>query len=206
MSSLRQRSTIKASGPSPKSFSETTPPSTSPSGWCHRLKQFGSLVGIGLLLNLMASFIITESFTWGYQNRYTNWHNWVPRTKLVLSDQELAQYDGSDPSLPIYLAINGRVYDVSASPHYYGPYGAYGVFSGKDAARAWGTNCLQTPSHLTYDVRDLSEDQLAAIKGWQDFYDNHHTYYYVGEVVHEPIDPNTPIPEDCRNGVPKPGN
>jgi hypothetical protein len=29
------------------------------------------------------------------------------------------------------------------------------------------------------------------------FYDNHHKYYKVGIVKNPPIDPNSPIPEDC---------
>ncbi|KAJ1928096.1 hypothetical protein IWQ60_002356 [Tieghemiomyces parasiticus] len=126
------------------------------------------------------------------------------RKEIVLNGTELARYDGSDPSLPIYIAINGRVYDVSESDHYYGPGGSYHFFAGKDAARAWGTNCLGFPAHYTHDLRGLTETQLQGVEGWQSFYDDHHTYYYVGRVLHEPIDPESDIPPDCKGAIPKP--
>ena len=57
-------------------------------------------------------------------------------------------YDGSDPTKPIYLALNGTIYDVSANPGTYGPGGSYHFFAGRDAARAFLTGCFmedQTP-------------------------------------------------------------
>ncbi len=32
------------------------------------------------------------------------------------TDEELREFDGSDPSKPIYFAYNGKVYDASESP------------------------------------------------------------------------------------------
>ena len=67
---------------------------------------------------------------------------------VSLTDTELAKYDGSDPNLPIYIALNGSIFDVSAAPQTYGPGGSYHVFAGKDAARAFLTGCFvddQTP-------------------------------------------------------------
>ncbi|PNH00377.1 putative steroid-binding protein 3, partial [Tetrabaena socialis] len=34
--------------------------------------------------------------------------------------EELLAYDGSDPSKPVYIAVRGDVYDVSASREFYG--------------------------------------------------------------------------------------
>ena len=61
---------------------------------------------------------------------------------MHLTDAELLQYDGSDSSKPIYLALNGTIYDVSASPRTYGPGGSYHFFAGRDAARAFLTGCF----------------------------------------------------------------
>lgn len=38
----------------------------------------------------------------------------------TFTETELLMYDGSNPSLPIYLAIDESVYDVSANPRMYG--------------------------------------------------------------------------------------
>ena len=114
---------------------------------------------------------------------------------MVLTEQELSKFDGSDPSLPIYIAINGKVYDVSAGSSYYGPGGSYHFFSGKDAARAYITGCFQT--HLTHDLRGLTDSQIESLKSWTDFYEKSSKYFYVGKVLHDPIDPESPIPKDC---------
>lgn len=64
------------------------------------------------------------------------------RPQVSLTDIELLQYDGSDPTKPIYLALNGTIYDVSSSPQTYGPGGSYHFFAGRDAARAFLTGCF----------------------------------------------------------------
>jgi predicted heme/steroid binding protein len=51
---------------------------------------------------------------------------------------ELAKYDGQDPSRPIYVAIKGRVFDVSAKKEMYGKGAGYNVFAGKDASKGLG--------------------------------------------------------------------
>ena len=38
---------------------------------------------------------------------------------VLLTDEQLKGYDGSDASKPIYLALNGTIYDVSAGRHLY---------------------------------------------------------------------------------------
>ena len=55
---------------------------------------------------------------------------------------QLASYNGANPHLPIYLALNGTIYAVSASPQTYGPGGSYHFFAGRDAARAFLTGCF----------------------------------------------------------------
>jgi predicted heme/steroid binding protein len=64
------------------------------------------------------------------------------RGEVLLTDTELAAYDGTDPTKPIYLALNGTIYDVSSSPATYGPGGSYSFFAGRDAARAFLTGCF----------------------------------------------------------------
>lgn len=49
----------------------------------------------------------------------------------IFTAKELAQYDGSAKSKGLYLAILGRVYDVSKGQKHYGPGGGYHFFAGK---------------------------------------------------------------------------
>jgi predicted heme/steroid binding protein len=74
---------------------------------------------------------------------------------IYLSDADLAIYDGTDPKRPIYVGLNGSIYDVSASPHTYGPGGSYHFFAGRDAARAFLTGCFA--ADLTPDLRGVEE-------------------------------------------------
>lgn len=48
---------------------------------------------------------------------------------------ELSKHDGSDPSLPIYVAIKGDIFDVSKNTASYGKGAGYNVFAGKDASK-----------------------------------------------------------------------
>ncbi|KAJ3300739.1 hypothetical protein HK104_006037 [Borealophlyctis nickersoniae] len=139
------------------------------------------------------SYIVTETFTFGYP--VPNWRKYLPVKERIFTDAELAQYDGSDPNKPVYLAINGKVYDVTAGRKHYGKGGSYSTFSGRDAARAYITGCFQT--HLTHDLRGITEEQMKSLNHWTDFYEKNNQYFYVGRVIHDPIDPASPIPEDC---------
>ncbi|KAF9695573.1 hypothetical protein EKO04_006367 [Ascochyta lentis] len=98
------------------------------------------------LLSAGLSYLSTSgtSMTWGYNAKWTRMREWKGLFKgpVQLTDAELLQYDGSDPTKPIYLALNGTIYDVSSSPHTYGPGGSYHFFAGRDAARAFLTGCF----------------------------------------------------------------
>ncbi|KAI8147261.1 cytochrome b5-like heme/steroid binding domain-containing protein [Fennellomyces sp. T-0311] len=154
-----------------------------------------------VILFFGASYLITESWTWGYRGKWTNINTYIPRKELVFTEEQLLRYDGSNPNLPIYLAVDGDVYDVTKGAGWYGYGGSYHHFAGRDAARAYVTGCFQ--DHLTHDLRGLSEAQLKGIDGWKKFYENHHTYYKIGRVEHAAIDPSTPIPPPCKKSTPQ---
>ncbi|KAI0163289.1 hypothetical protein BJ166DRAFT_291033 [Pestalotiopsis sp. NC0098] len=80
------------------------------------------------------------------------------KTPLQLTLAELSAHDGTDPEKPIYLAINGTVYDVSANRRTYGPGGSYHVFAGVDAARGFVTGCFA--DDRTADLRGIEEMHL----------------------------------------------
>lgn len=62
---------------------------------------------------------------------------------VLLDDAQLQAYDGSDPSKPIYVALDGIIYDVTPGARFYGPGGSYHVLAGKDAARSYVTGCFE---------------------------------------------------------------
>lgn len=74
---------------------------------------------------------------------------------LRLTEEELKAYDGTDTEKPIYLGINGLIFDVSASPAFYGPGGHYHHFVGQDATRAWVTECWDEPEQFTWRMDDV---------------------------------------------------
>ncbi len=52
----------------------------------------------------------------------------------TFTEKELAPFDGTDPNLPIYLGLNGQVYDVSAGRDYYKVGGPYHFLAGRDSS------------------------------------------------------------------------
>ncbi|GAA5851395.1 hypothetical protein JCM8547_004231 [Rhodosporidiobolus lusitaniae] len=164
---------------------------------------------LALLTSAALSRALTQSWTFGYEGKWVQpkkiYTTLFPPQPLLLSESELALHDGSNPSqYPLYVAIDGDVYDLSdGGMRMYGPGGAYSVFAGRDAARAYVTGCFQT--HLTHDLRGFTEKDMATLNNWKRFYSSHAKYHKVGTVVHPPIDPNSPIPEPCNQGKDQPG-
>ena len=130
---------------------------------------------------------------------------------MNLTPAQLSTYDGSNPDLPIYLAINGTIFDVSAGRKTYGPGGSYGVFAGRDATRAFVTGCFledttddMRGAELIYIPVDDNEEVISSaerktraererrearkkvqqeVQKWVDFYRNSKKYFEVGKVV-----------------------
>ncbi|KXT18480.1 hypothetical protein AC579_2260 [Pseudocercospora musae] len=116
----------------------------------------GIRIVAGLLaLNCLLSYFITgNSFLWGYNPWWSRPNALAAklRSPIILTEAQLLAYDGSDESLPIYLAVNGTVYDVTGGSgrRIYGPGGPYHVFAGHDAARAYITGCFKDDSVADY--------------------------------------------------------
>lgn len=138
----------------------------------------------------------------------TSYHQLGP---VNLAPSELSRYNGEDESLPIYLAVNGSIFDVSANPGVYGPGGGYHFFAGRDATRAFVTGCFKedlTPDLIGVEemflpIEDVDENltsgarkvrreremRLARAKieqtvaRWEGFFRNSKKYFQVGKVV-----------------------
>ncbi|KAI4376209.1 hypothetical protein MLD38_013996 [Melastoma candidum] len=85
---------------------------------------------------------------------------------MELTAQELYQYNGTDTSKPIYVAIKGRVFDVTAGKSFYGPGGAYSMFAGKDASRALA-KMSKSEDDVSPDLDGLSEKEMGVLEDWE---------------------------------------
>ncbi|KAI0069157.1 cytochrome b5, partial [Artomyces pyxidatus] len=148
-----------------------------------------------LLFILLSGKLISGDFLWGYDGKWSHLKTYWPSEQRLYSDRGLLQFDGSDPEKPLYLAIDGDVYDVSSNRRVYGPGGSYHLMAGIDAARAFGTGCFK--DHRTHDLRGLTDEELRGVAHWKKFFKDHKSYPHVGRVSHETIDPASPIPVHC---------
>eukprot|EP00899_Mesostigma_viride_P013051 jgi/Mesvir1/21747/Mv04154-RA.1 len=80
---------------------------------------------------------------------------------------------------PLYLAILGEVFDVTAGEQHYGQGMAYAHFCGRDSSRAFVTGQFDEEG-LTDDLEGLSPQQVKSVVEWRDFYRK--TYKPVGKV------------------------
>ncbi|WVQ82847.1 hypothetical protein IAT38_004982 [Cryptococcus sp. DSM 104549] len=163
-----------------------------------------SLLPIFIFLPLLSSFL-TQTYTFNlspyflpHLRRFWDEAPLNPwREEMIeFTPVQLAMYDGADDR-PVYLAIGGVVYDVSANRRVYGKGGSYNMMTGRDASRAFTTGCFET--HLTHDIRGLSDAELASFKHWTSFFADSDKYRKVGTVILPPIDPLSPLPPPCRD-------
>ncbi|MCJ1367252.1 hypothetical protein MMC16_006384 [Acarospora aff. strigata] len=95
-----------------------------------------------------------------------------------ISVQHLSKCDGTDPNLPVYVAIKGKVFDVSGNAAY-APKGQYHVFAGKDASRALASSSLK-PEDCRAEWQDLSDKEKMVLNEWFTFFSKR--YNIVGVV------------------------
>ncbi|KAJ5683300.1 hypothetical protein N7462_006465 [Penicillium macrosclerotiorum] len=106
----------------------------------------------------------------------------------------LIEFNGENDR-PVFLAVRGRVFDVSPGRNFYGPGGPYENFAGRDASRGLAhqsfdeemlTKDLSAPLD---DLKDLDADQLENLQSWEERFSE--KYLVVGKLVAEG-DPEAP--------------
>ncbi|QMW28021.1 hypothetical protein G4B84_003310 [Aspergillus flavus NRRL3357] len=106
----------------------------------------------------------------------------------------LLEFNGVDGK-PVYLAVRGRVFDVSPGRNFYGPGGPYENFAGRDASRGLAcqsfdeemlTKDLKAPLD---DLKDLDAEALENLQSWEERFLE--KYLVVGKLVAEG-DPEAP--------------
>lgn len=148
-----------------------------------------------IVVVLLCGQFFNGDLLYGYRGKWTNWRTYFPPRQHIFTPEELAKYDGTNPNLPLLLAVRGDVFDVSSGRDFYGPGSGYAIFAGKDASRAYVTGCFRT--HLTHDIRGFTPEQMQILNSWHAFYSNHPSYSKVGSVLNPPLDDKIPVPEPC---------
>ncbi|XAO27129.1 hypothetical protein I312_105971 [Cryptococcus bacillisporus CA1280] len=71
---------------------------------------------------------------------------------------------------PIYVAIKGKVFDVSSRGEMYAPGKGYNVFAGKDGSKGLGMSSLD-PKDAVADYSSLNEGQMNTLNQWESFFE-----------------------------------
>lgn len=89
--------------------------------------------------------------------------------------------------MPVYLAVRGRIFDVSSGRNFYGPGGPYANFAGRDASRGLAFGSFDEDM-LTKDLEgpldpldDFEADHWDSLKGWEERFSE--KYLVVGKLV-----------------------
>ncbi|CAI6096991.1 hypothetical protein V2G26_016030 [Clonostachys chloroleuca] len=142
---------------------------TSSNKWLDALRGLTFL----LLASCALSYMISSgnSFMWGKRPHYLTVDYWKAQLKgpIYLTPEELAAFDGQDPEKPLYIALNGTIFDVSNGRRIYGPGGSYNWFAGVDAARAFVTGCFaedRTPDMRGVELMYLPLDDPEVDSHW----------------------------------------
>lgn len=97
---------------------------------------------------------------------------------MVFTPTDLSSANGED-SEEIYVAVQGKVYDVGERGDLYGPGGNYHIFAGKDCTRAFALMSTNGEDCNRRDVDDLNASHCATLKQWIKMFNE--KYIVVGE-------------------------
>lgn len=113
----------------------------------------------------------------------------LPPKDDPFTTEQLREFDGSDPSKPIYVAIKGGwaprwlrtyllnkpslhigdVFDVTHKADSYGKGKSYNIFAGKDGSRGLGKSSLK-PEDAVADYSVLDEKERKVLDDWHSFF------------------------------------
>ena len=109
-----------------------------------------------------------------------------PTVFRTFTPPTLFPYNGLN-DMPVYLAVRGRIFDVTSGRNFYGPGGPYANFAGRDASRGLACGSFDEDM-LTKDLdgpldtlQDLDAEQMEAMRGWEERFEE--KYLVVGKLV-----------------------
>ncbi|XP_057294351.1 neuferricin-like [Hydractinia symbiolongicarpus] len=97
--------------------------------------------------------------------------------EVIMSKEELKKYSGEADK--IYLAILGKVFDVTKGRKHYGKDGGYSFFAGIDGSCAFVTGEFNGKG-LTDNIEGLKPQDYVGLMDWMQMY--YKDYIYIGKV------------------------
>jgi len=110
-----------------------------------------------------------------------------PLVFKTFTPKTLQPYNGIDDPR-VLLAVNGRVFDVTAGKSFYGPQGPYSNFAGRDASRGLAKNSFDEDMLTALDkpldlLEDLNNEERTSLMEWAGHFEG--KYLLVGKLVNE---------------------
>jgi predicted heme/steroid binding protein len=124
------------------------------------IKQLLTVIGTAIVFNLLLNYYL------GSRNTI--------KTSSKTFTLEWLEKQGTKDNKNLYLAVLGKIYDVSKGAKHYEPGGSYDFFVGKDASRAYVTGDFV--NDLNDNINDLDDSKIADLFKWQDFYEKDYTF------------------------------
>ncbi|KAI1398221.1 cytochrome b5 [Hypoxylon fuscum] len=104
----------------------------------------------------------------------------------IFTPRTLLPYNGLN-GMPVYLAVRGRIFDVTSGRNFYGPGGPYENFAGRDASRGLACHSFDEEM-LTKDLDGpldkldgLGPEEMESLQGWEERFLS--KYMVVGRLV-----------------------
>jgi len=112
--------------------------------------------------------------------------------------KQLAYFDGKKDKdgedKPVYLALDGTVFDVSGGRKFYGPDGPYEVFAGHECGVSLAKMSFDSEHLNDFDgVQDLRHGEKIELENWVEKFTYYRSYPIMGSVI-----PDDKIPKSDR--------
>lgn len=155
-----------------------------------------------LVFVLFVGRLIGQPHEEQYRAKHQTKHNQMERKRSMstgdasLADQtqlryftksELNEFNGTMDS-EIYIALKGKVYDVSEKRDFYGPNGGYHLFAGKDATRALAKMSFEDADLENDRYDDLSFMEIETLNDWIAKFEVFNAYPIRGRVVAQDLE------------------
>ena len=91
------------------------------------------------------------------------------KQRVSLALYELKNYAGQNEDTPIYVSIEGKIYDVTRGRAFYGPNGPYGAFAGNEITCALARSSTDAKD-VNIPWNSLTPVEKSTLADWKNFF------------------------------------